>query len=156
MNRIFFIIAAALIATIAIGGITYSGGPGGGGMGGGGMGGGGMGGGGMGGGGMGGGGMGGGGYGMMGGGHMMGNDRGYAVPYQDRYNRYNRSDQPNSYGPRETERLRQEIREKRKELKGLYSSGKPDKDLIDKRIDELSKLEAELDYRLSGTEYQRR
>ena len=30
------------------------------------------------------------------------------------------------------------------------------KDPIDKRIDELSKLEAELDYRLSGTEYQRR
>ena len=104
-------------------------------------------------GGMGGGGMGGGGYGMMGGGHMMGNDREYAVPYQDRYNR---SDQPNSYGPRETEGLRQKIREKRKELKGLYSSGKPDKDLIDKKIDELSKLEAELDYRLSGTEYQRR
>ena len=136
MNRIFFIIAAALIATMAIGGITYSGGPGGGGMGGGGM--------------------GAGGYGMMGGGHMMGNDRGYAVPFQDQYNRYNRSDQPNSYGPRETKRLRQEIREKRKELKELYSSGKPDNDLIDKRIDELSKLEAELDYRLSGTEYQRR
>ena len=136
MNRIFFIIAAALIATIVIGGITYSGGPGGGGMGGGGM--------------------GGGGYGMMGGGHMMGNDRGYAVPYQDRYNRYNRSDQSNSYGPRETERLRQEIREKRKELNELYSSIKPDNDLIDKRIDELSKLEAELDHRLSGTEYQRR
>ena len=136
MNRIFFIIAAALIATIAIGGITYSGGPGGGGMGGGGM--------------------GGGGYGMMGGGHMMGNDRGYAVPYQDRYNRYNRSDQSNSYGPRETERLRQEIREKRKELNELYSSIKPDNDLIDKRIDELSKLEAELDHWLSGTEYQRR
>ena len=133
MNRIFFIIAAALTATIAIGGITYSGGPGGGGMGGGGM--------------------GGGGYGMMGGGHMMGNDRGYAVPYQDRYNR---SDQPNSYGPRETERLRQEIREKRKGFKELYSSVKPDEDLIDKKIDELSELEAELDYRLSGTEYQRR
>jgi hypothetical protein len=134
MNRIFFIIAAALIATMAIGGITYSGGPGGGGMGGAGM-------------------MGGGGNGMMGGGHMMGNDRGSAVPYRDRYMR---SDDPNSYGPRETERLRQEIREKRKELKVLYSSGKPDNDLIDKRIDELSKLEAELDYRLSGTESQRR
>ena len=136
MNRIFFIIAAALIAVIAIGGITYSGGPGGGGMGGGGM--------------------GSGGYGMMGGGHMMDYGREYAIPYQDRYNRYNRSDEPNSYGPRETEGLRQKIREKRKELKGLYSSGKPDKDLIDKKIDELSKLEAELDYRLSGTEYQRR
>ena len=107
-------------------------------------------------GGMGGGGMGGGGYGMMGGGHMRGSGQGYALPFQDLYNRYMRSDEPNSYGPRETERLRQEIREKRKELKVLYSSGKPDNDLIDKRIDELSKLEAELDYRLSGTESQRR
>ena len=107
-------------------------------------------------GGMGGGGMGGGGNGMMGGGHMRGSGQGYALPFQDLYNRYMRSDQPNSYGPKETERLRQEIREKRKELKELYSSGKPDNDLIDKRIDELSKLEAELDHRLSGTEYQRR
>jgi hypothetical protein len=30
------------------------------------------------------------------------------------------------------------------------------KDLIDKRTDELSKLEAELDHRLSATQYQRR
>jgi hypothetical protein len=107
-------------------------------------------------GGMGGGGMGGGGYGMMGGGHMRGSGQGYALPFQDLYNRYMRSDEPNSYGPRETERLRQEIREKRKELKVLYSYVKPDEDLIDKKIDELSKLEAELDHRLSGTQYQRR
>jgi hypothetical protein len=107
-------------------------------------------------GGMGVGGMGGGGYGMMGGGHMRGSGQGYALPFQDLYNRYMRSDEPNSYGPRETERLRQEIREKRKELKVLYSSVKPDEDLIDKKIDELSKLEAELDHRLSGTQYQRR
>ena len=107
-------------------------------------------------GGMGGGGMGGGGYGMMGGGHMRGSGQGYALPFQDLYNRYMRSDEPNSYGPGETEKLRQEIREKRKELKVLYSSVKPDEDLIDKKIDELSKLEAELDHRLSGTQYQRR
>ena len=107
-------------------------------------------------GGMGGGGMGGGGNGMMGGGHMRGSGQGYALPFQDLYNRYMRSDEPNSYGPRETERLRQEIREKRKELKVLYSSVKPDEELIDKKIDELSKLEAELDDRLSGTQYQRR
>jgi Spy/CpxP family protein refolding chaperone len=100
--------------------------------------------------------MGGGGNGMMGGGHMRGSGQGYALPFQDLYNRYIRPDEPNSYGPRETERLRQEIRERRKELKELYSSGKPDKDLIDKKIDELSKLEAELDNRLSGTQNQRR
>lgn len=136
MNRIFFLIAAALTATIAMGGIVYAGGPGGGGMGGGGM--------------------GGGGRGMMGGGHMMDFGRGYSTPYPDQYNRYNRSDESYRYGPTETKRLRQEIREKRQELSKLYGSEKPDKDLIDKKIDELSKLEAELDHRLSGNEYQRR
>jgi hypothetical protein len=58
MNRIFFIIAVALTATIAIGGIVYAGGGGG----------------------MGGGGMGSGGHGMMGGGNMMDYGRGYSIP----------------------------------------------------------------------------
>jgi len=135
MNRIFYIITAILTATIAMGGIIYAGGSGGG---------------------MGGGGMSSGGSGMMGGGHMMDYGREYAIPYQDRYNRYNRSDEPNSYGPRETKRLRQEIREKRQELSDLYRTENPDKVLIDKKINELDKLEAELDHRLSGNEYQRR
>jgi Spy/CpxP family protein refolding chaperone len=107
-------------------------------------------------GGMGGGGMGGGGHGMMGGGQMMDSGRGNITPYPDQYNRYNRSDEPDRYGPTETNQLRQEIREKRQELSELYGSEKPDKDLIDKKIDELSKLEAELDHRLSETKYQRR
>ena len=107
------------------------------------------------GGGMGGGGMGGG-RGMMGGGHMMDFGRGYSTPYPDQYNRYNRPDGPYRNGPTETENLRHEIREKRQELSKLYDSEKPDKDLIDKKIDELSKLEAELDQRLSEPEYQRR
>lgn len=107
-------------------------------------------------GGPGGGGMGGGGYGMMGSGHMMDYGKGSSIPLLDRYTRDNRPEESGGYGPRETERLRQEIREKRKELKVLYSAVKPDEDLIDKKIDELSKLEAELDHRLSGTEYQRR
>lgn len=130
----------AISFAIMIGGITYAGGPGGG----------------MGSGGMGGGGMGGGGQGMMGGGHMMDYGRGYSIPYQDRYNRYKQSDESYQYGPRETKGLRQEIREKRQELSELYNSEKQDKDLIDKKIDELSKLEAELDHRLSEPEYQRR
>jgi Spy/CpxP family protein refolding chaperone len=134
MNRIFFIIAVALTATIAIGGIVYAGGGGG----------------------MGGGGMGSGGHGMMGGGNMMDYGRGYSIPSPDQYNRYNRSDEPYQYGPRETKRLRQEITEKRQELSKLYDSEKPDKDLIKKKIDELDKLEAELDHRLSATQYQRR
>ena len=131
MKPTILLITGAMVMVIFIAGIVFAGG-------------------------MGGGGMGGGGNGMMCGGHMRGSGQGYALPFQDLYNRYMRSDQPNSYGPKETERLRQEIREKRKELKELYSSGKPDNDLIDKRIDELSKLEAKLGYRLSKTEYQRR
>jgi Spy/CpxP family protein refolding chaperone len=131
MQPKILLITIAISFAIAIGGITYAGG----GMGGGGM---------------------GGGRGMMGGGHMMDFGRGYSTPYPDQYNRYNRYDEPYQYGPTETERLRQEIREKRQELSKLYDSEKPDKDLINKKIDELSKLEAELDHRLSGTEYQRR
>ena len=107
-------------------------------------------------GGMGGGGMGGGGRGMMGGGHMMDFGKGYSTPYPDQYNRYNRYDESYRYGPTETEKLRQEIREKRKELSELYDTKEPDRNLINKKIDELSKLEAELDRRLSETEYQRR
>ena len=132
MKPKIFLITISISIAIALGGITYAGG------------------------GMGGGGMGGGGRGMMGGGHMMDFGKGYSTPYPDQYNRYNRYDESYRYGPTETERLRQEIREKRQELSELYGSEKPDNDLIDKKIDELSKLEAELDYRLSGTEYQRR
>jgi hypothetical protein len=133
------LITIAILFAIALGGITYAGG---GGMGGGrGM-------------------MGGDhmmDFGMMGGDHMMDFGKGYsAPPYPDQFNRYNRPDEPDRYGPTETERLRREIREKRQELSKLYGSEKPDKDLIDKKIDELSKLEAELDDRLSGNEYQRR
>lgn len=120
-SKILFVIGALAFA-IFIGGFVYAGG-------------------------MGGGGMGGGGRGMMGGGHMMDYGRGYATPYPDRYNRYNQSE-PDQYTNRETERLREEIREKRKELSELYRSEKPDKDQIDEKIDELSRLEAELNQKM--------
>jgi hypothetical protein len=121
MNRIFFIIAAALTATIAMGGIVYAGGGMGGGMGGG---------------------------GMMGGGYMMKNyGRGYAAPLQDQYNRSNESSQ---YSNREIEGLRYEIRGRREELSDLYRADKPDKELIDQKIKELSRLEAELDQKTLG------
>ena len=100
--------------------------------------------------------MGGGGHGMMGGGHMMDYGRGYSFPYPDQYNRYNRPGGSEFYGPTETKRLRQEIRTKRQELSALYRAEKTNKDLIDKKINELDKLEAELDDRLSGTDHQRR
>ena len=122
-SKILFVIGALAFA-IFIGGFVYAGG-------------------------MGGGGMGGGGRGMMGGGHMMDYGRGYATPDPDRYNRYNRSG-PDQYTNRETARMREEIREKRKELSELYRSEKPEKDQIDKKIDELSRLEAELDQKMWG------
>ena len=136
MKPTLFIITVAIAISVTIGGLAFAGGMGGGGMGGGGM--------------------GGGGHGMMGGGQMMDFGRENTTPYPDQYNRYNRSDEPYQYGPTETTRLRQEIREKRQELSKLFDSEKPDRDLIDKKIDELGKLEAELDQRLSETEYQRR
>ncbi len=134
MKPIFFRVAVAIAVVFTIGGLAYAGGPGG----------------------MVGGGMGGGGRGMMGGGHMMDYGRDYAAPYPDQYNRYNRPEESYSYGPGETKRLRQEIRAKRQELSELYRTENPDKALIDKKINDLSKLEDELDHRLAGTEYQRR
>ena len=92
----------------------------------------------------------------MGGGHMMDFGKGYSTPYPDQFNRYNRYDEPYQYGPGETKRLRMEIREKRKELSELYREEKPDRALIEKKVNELDKLEAELDHRLSEREYQRR
>jgi Spy/CpxP family protein refolding chaperone len=125
MNPKILLIAGAMILAIFFAGIVFAGGPGSGGMGG-------------------------GGHGMMGGGHMMDYGRGYSIPYLDQYNRYNRLNEPNQYGPTEIKRLRQEIREKRQELSKLYESDKPDKELIKKKIDELGKLEAELDRKLSA------
>jgi hypothetical protein len=94
--------------------------------------------------------FGGGGHGMMGGGHMMDYGRGYTAPYADQYNRYNRPEEPDTHERRETERLMQEIRQKREELSRLYRSPKRDADQIDKTIDELSRLEAELDQKTLG------
>jgi Spy/CpxP family protein refolding chaperone len=131
MKLKILLITAAIIAGIFIASTVFAGGPGSGGMGG-------------------------GGHGMMGGGHMMDYGRGNPIPYLDQYNRYNRPEESYLYGPRETKTLREEIREKRQELSELYRAENPDKALIDKKINELDKLEAELDYRLSGTENQRR
>ena len=93
--------------------------------------------------------MGGGGYGMMGGGGhggMMGSGQGSFSP---------RGTQPQSspsyqYEQRQTEKLREEIREKRQELSRLYRSEKPDKELMDQKMAELNRLEDELDYEMSS------
>lgn len=139
MKPKFLLIIAAMASAVFIGSWVYAGGMGGS-MGGG---------------------MGSGGNGMMGGGGMMGSGQGYSNPWQDQYNpnpyNNNRSDQK-AYQDKakDTETLRQEIREKRQELSELFRSEKPDKRLIDQKVDELSKLESDLDRRLSGSQFQRR
>ncbi|MEJ2731470.1 MAG: periplasmic heavy metal sensor [Deltaproteobacteria bacterium] len=124
MKPKFLLIIATMASALFIGSLVYAGGMGGGGMGGGGM-------------------MGGG----MGGGMMGGYGQGFSNPWQNQnpYNN-NRSDQKAYQDKaRETQRLRQEIREKRQELSELYRSPKPNTAQIDKKIDELSRLEAQLD-----------
>jgi Spy/CpxP family protein refolding chaperone len=125
MKTKILLITGAITFAIFIGSLVYAGGMGGG---------------------MGGGMMGGG----MGGGGMMGSGQGYSSPWQNQnpYNN-NRSDQK-AYrdNARETEKLREEIREKRNELHALYRAEKPNPDRIEKKIDELSRLEAELDQKM--------
>jgi len=128
MKPKILLIMSTMASALFIGSLVYAGGMGGG-MGGGGM-------------------MGGG----MGGGMMGGYGQGYSNPWQNQ-NPYNndRSDQKTYQDKaRETEHLRQEIREKRQELSALYHSQKPDMAQIDKKIDELSRLEAELDQKTLG------
>jgi hypothetical protein len=85
----------------------------------------------------------GGGHGMMGGGHMMQYDPKMSNPWQGQP----RQTPYPAYQSKQTERqqLKEEIRQKRQELSNLYRSENPDKDLIDQKIEELGKLEAELD-----------
>jgi Spy/CpxP family protein refolding chaperone len=124
MKTKMYALLVAIVAVAVIGSITYAGGPGSGGMGG----------------------SMGGGQGMMGG-HMMRDDPNITNPWQ----KQPQSPYP-SYQNRQTEtqRLREEIREKRSELSDLYRSEKPDKELIDQKIEELSKLEAKLDQKMSS------
>lgn len=97
------------------------------------------------GGGMGGGGNGGG-HGMSGG-HMMGNDSYMNSP---NYNRPSTPENLQRRDDRELEKLRNEVRERRHELSELFQRQPRDEQLIEQRIDELSRLEAELDRRTAG------
>jgi len=119
-KNLFIIAAMAIFVTFA--GIAYAGGGMGGGMGGGqGM-------------------MGGQGQGMM----------GYGSNFSNPWGSQSRTNPTDQYEKKETERLRDEVRAKRQELSDLYRSEKPNKEMIDQKIEELSKLEAELDQRISG------
>jgi peptidoglycan hydrolase CwlO-like protein len=121
-------LVAAMTMVLAVGGIAFAMGPGGGSMGG-------------------------GGFGMMGGGGMMGGygSMGQTPFYSSPPGQYPQRSQPYyRENLQETQRLRQEIQEKRQELSNLYRSDKSDKAQIDQKIKELGRLEAELDQKLSG------
>ncbi len=57
---------------------------------------------------------------------------------------------------REIEGLRREIREKRRDLASLFKSENPDRKLIDRKLEELDRLEQELDMRIADYEAKRR
>jgi hypothetical protein len=100
------------------------------------------------------GGMGGGMGGSMGGGHGMMGGRGqgmmgYGPDFLNPWAAQPGTN-PNYQNERnETARLREEIRTKRQELSNLYRSEKPNKEMINQKIEELSKLEARLDQEMS-------
>ena len=130
-----YIIALALIATFAFWISAYAQGPGGGSMGG------------------------GGGHGMMGGSGiggqgMMGGGQGMSGLREELTEKSGKEDQ-NNYDEEETEKLRRQIREKRRELSSLYRSKNSDNKLIDQKIAELNRLEFELDEKMSAPVHER-
>ena len=91
-----------------------------------------------------------GGQGMMGGGQgggMMGYGQGGSNLWGELNRMFNGSNQQ-SY--RETETLRREIRQRRQELASLFEAAKPDKKLIQEKMEELNRLEAELDRKMAA------
>ena len=99
-----------------------------------------------------------GGHGGMGGGSggsgMMGSGEGISSILEALLGK--RSDQDRDYDiERDREELRQEIRWKRRELAYLFRSDTPDRKLIDQKILELNRLEAELDQKMVGSNNRR-
>ena len=128
-----YMVAVAVVATFAIGVVAYAQGPGGG---------------------SGGGSMMGGGRGMMGGsGHgMTGYSKGISYLWELLSKMLDISKQ-NDYN--QTETLREQIREKTRELASLYRSENADKKLIDQKIDELNRLESKLDKKMAASNRER-
>jgi Spy/CpxP family protein refolding chaperone len=56
----------------------------------------------------------------------------------------------------ETEALRKEIRHKREGLASLFRSDNPDKNLVDQKINELNRLESDLDKKMAAYDVERR
>lgn len=94
--------------------------------------------------------LGGSGHGGMGGGGMMGPGRGLTALWEALSKKLGERDPDDKYQETETEALRKQIREKRQELSDLIRSDKPDKERLDEKIDELNRLESELDQKTSA------
>jgi hypothetical protein len=95
-----------------------------------------------------------GGMGGRGGSGMMGSGEGISSILEALLGK--RSEQDRDYAlERDREELRQEIRGKRRELAYLFRSDTPDKKLIDQKIVELNRLEAELDKKMYGSNNRR-
>ena len=95
---------------------------------------------------------------MMGNGGMMNGSGGMNDGYRGKPGNYGRSgNQQPAYGRRdrtydtEIESLKRQIQTKRNNLARLFRSGKPDKDLVDQKINELNDLEQKLDDKLAGS-----
>jgi Spy/CpxP family protein refolding chaperone len=91
-----------------------------------------------------------GGHGGMGGGGMMAPGQGLTALWEALSKKLGERDPDNKYQETETEALRKQIREKRQELSDLLGSDKPDKERLDEKIDELNRLESELDQKTSA------
>ena len=89
----------------------------------------------------------GGGHGMGAGGHMMGDD---AYMNSPNYNQPKSQRYFQSRDERETEKLGTAIHERRKELSRLLRQNPRDEKLIHRKIEELSRLEAEFDRQAGG------
>ncbi len=97
--------------------------------------------------------MGRGGNGMAGGHGMMGSGQGTSNLSQEQANKL---DELYRKSYQETEALRKEMREKREELASLFRSDNPDKNLIDQKINELNRLESDLDEKMAAYDVERR
>lgn len=93
--------------------------------------------------------------GMMGGhgGGMMDYGQGISKLWDALTNIFNRSNQTDY---NETESLRMQIREKRRELAEMYRSDNTDKELLEQKIEELNRLESKLDNKISAFDIKKR
>jgi Spy/CpxP family protein refolding chaperone len=83
------------------------------------------------------------------GGGMMGSGKWMSKLWEFLSNRTGKSDQGKD---RERAALRTEIREKRRELVSLIQAENPDRALINRKIEELDRLESEMDAMMAASE----